>query len=330
MVWQAIPTNIITGFLGAGKTTAILHWLKHKPQDEYWAVLVNEFGEIGIDGALMKGQGAIVREIPGGCMCCVAGVPMQVGLNRLIAEAKPARILIEPTGLGHPAQIVEALTTPPFNKLLKLQASVCLIDPRKLAQARFREHETFLAQAALADILVASKTDVATADDLAAFERFAAEFQPNKTRAYCSYGALDVTLLQQPYAAKHLPKSLAHSGSSNPLLNTFMQLPTVPEGELFIRKQNQGQGYHSCGWVFRPEVVFAMEPLFVWLSGLACQRVKGVMITADAIIGFNAEDGVLSMKELDECDDSRLEIIHPDPLDWDDIEQALLNCRMAC
>ncbi|MEY4590468.1 MAG: hypothetical protein RL497_2544 [Pseudomonadota bacterium] len=325
MAWQAIPTNIITGFLGAGKTTAILHWLKHKPADEYWAVLVNEFGEIGIDGALMKGQGAYIKEVPGGCMCCVAGLPMQVGLNRLIAEAKPNRILIEPTGLGHPAQIIEALTSQPFNKLLKLHASLCLIDPRKLADARFIQHETFLAQAALADVLVASKTDLATADDLAAFEEFA-HAQPAKTRAYCSQGALNLALLQQPYTPKTLPKSATHNTTSNPLQNTFMQLPSPAEGELFIRKQNQGQGYFSCGWVFKPEAIFAMEPLFIWLSGLVCQRVKGVMITTEAIIGFNAEDGVLSMNELDECEDSRLEIIHPQALDWDEIERVLLGC----
>ena len=53
---EAVPTNIITGFLGAGKTTAILHLLKSKPENERWAVLVNEFGEIGIDGSLFSGQ----------------------------------------------------------------------------------------------------------------------------------------------------------------------------------------------------------------------------------------------------------------------------------
>jgi G3E family GTPase len=326
MAWQAIPTNIITGFLGAGKTTAILHLLKHKPENEYWAVLVNEFGEIGIDGALMKGQGAFVREIPGGCMCCVAGLPMQVGLNRLIAEAKPSRILIEPTGLGHPAQIVEALTSPPFSQLLKLQASLCLIDPRKLVDSRYLEHETFQAQAALADVLVASKTDLASEDDLKAFEAFANSFSPPKKRVLSAHGEVEGALLSLPYAVKALPKSAAHLANSNPLQNTFMQIPS-PEGEeLFIRRQNQGQGYFSCGWVFRPEAIFAMEPLFIWLSGLNCQRMKGVMITSEAIIGFNAEEGVLSMTELDECDDSRLEIIHPSPLDWDEIEQALVNC----
>lgn len=67
---KKVPTNIITGFLGVGKTTAILNLLKNKPENENWAVLVNEFGEIGIDGTLMTDQGALIKEVPGGCMCC--------------------------------------------------------------------------------------------------------------------------------------------------------------------------------------------------------------------------------------------------------------------
>ncbi len=61
-------TNLITGFLGSGKTTSILHLLAQKPADEKWAVLVNEFGEVGIDGALLADSGALLKEIPGGCM----------------------------------------------------------------------------------------------------------------------------------------------------------------------------------------------------------------------------------------------------------------------
>ncbi|MBX4322025.1 hypothetical protein K4G81_22680, partial [Mycobacterium tuberculosis] len=87
-------------FLGSGKTTSILHLLAQKPADEKWAVLVNEFGEVGIDGALLADSGALLKEIPGGCMCCVNGLPMQVGLNTLLRQGKPDRLLIEPTGLG--------------------------------------------------------------------------------------------------------------------------------------------------------------------------------------------------------------------------------------
>ncbi len=81
-------TNLITGFLGSGKTTSILHLLAQKPADEKWAVLVNEFGEVGIDGALLADSGALLKEIPGGCMCCVNGLPMQVGLNTLLRQGK--------------------------------------------------------------------------------------------------------------------------------------------------------------------------------------------------------------------------------------------------
>ena len=103
-------TNLIIGFLGSGKTTSILHLLANKDPAEKWAVLVNEFGEVGIDGALLADSGAMVKEIPGGCMCCVNGLPMQVGRNTLLRQGKPDRLLIEPTGLGHQKQILDLLT----------------------------------------------------------------------------------------------------------------------------------------------------------------------------------------------------------------------------
>lgn len=127
-------TNLITGFLGSGKTTAIRHLLAHKPEHERWAVLVNEFGEIGIDGALLADSGAVLKEIPGGCMCCVNGLPMQVGLNMLLQQTKPDRLLIEPTGLGHPKQILSLLTQESYAGWIDLQATLCLLDARQLSQ----------------------------------------------------------------------------------------------------------------------------------------------------------------------------------------------------
>ncbi len=118
-----VPTTIVTGFLGSGKTTAILNMLKQKPENENWAVLVNEFGEIGIDGALMSEQGALIKEVPGGCMCCTAGVPMSVGINALL-RTKPDRLLIEPTGLGHPKQVMAVLTSEQYQPYVDLKATI--------------------------------------------------------------------------------------------------------------------------------------------------------------------------------------------------------------
>ena len=91
-----IPTHVICGPLGAGKTSLIRSLLAQKPADERWAVLINEFGQIGLDAALLTTDesGVSLAEVAGGCLCCVNGVPFQVGLSRLLRKAKPDRLLI--------------------------------------------------------------------------------------------------------------------------------------------------------------------------------------------------------------------------------------------
>ena len=143
-----VPTNIITGFLGVGKTTAILNLLKNKPSNERWAVLVNEFGEIGVDGSLINGlhkeeEGVYINEVPGGCMCCTAGVPMRIALNQLLKHSKPHRLLIEPTGLGHPIEVLKTLTEAHFKNTLSLKNVITLIDARNLSDSRYTSHDTF-------------------------------------------------------------------------------------------------------------------------------------------------------------------------------------------
>ena len=162
---NAVPTNIITGFLGVGKTTAILQLVKNKPAGERWAVLVNEFGEIGVDGSLIQGQysednGVFIREVPGGCMCCVAGLPMQVALNQLLAKARPDRLLIEPTGLGHPNEVLQILGNGLYREVLKVQKILTLVNARHLLDERYTDNETYNQQISIADIVVGNKTDL--------------------------------------------------------------------------------------------------------------------------------------------------------------------------
>ena len=182
---QAVPTNVITGFLGVGKTTAILNLLKNKPDNERWAVLVNEFGEIGVDGSLFEGQhsqqqGVFIREVPGGCMCCTSGLPMQIALNQLLSKAKPDRLLIEPTGLGHPKEVLEVLTSEYYQDVLSLHKTLTIVDARKLKQQRYTDHDTFNQQIALADMVVGNKTDLYESKDKARLSDYVKQYaQPD-------------------------------------------------------------------------------------------------------------------------------------------------------
>ena len=101
--------HLFSGFLGTGKTTALRHLMEQKSPDEKWVIVVNEFGEIGIDGAVLSDNGIPVAEIAGGCLCCVAGAQMGTTINRMVSGNKPDRIIIEASGLAHAASVIDEL-----------------------------------------------------------------------------------------------------------------------------------------------------------------------------------------------------------------------------
>ena len=122
--------HLLSGFLGTGKTTALKSLMQQKDPHEKWVIIVNEFGEIGIDGAVLSEQGIPVAEIAGGCLCCVAGAQMGDTLSQLLAQQQPDRILIEASGLAHAASVMDELRVPPFNEQLEIATVFTLIDHR--------------------------------------------------------------------------------------------------------------------------------------------------------------------------------------------------------
>ncbi|ASP38311.1 GTP-binding protein [Bacterioplanes sanyensis] len=319
-----VRTHLITGFLGVGKTTAILHLLQHKPADEKWAVLVNEFGEVGVDGAILAGQGAVVREVPGGCLCCVSGLPFQMGLNWLISREQPDVLLIEPTGLGHPRQVLETLRNEHYQDVLELGANVCLVDPRHLSQPRYLEHQAFIDQLQLADVVVANKTDFATDADRQCFDDFIARSQPAKAASeWLTHGQLEPQLLLLPVDADRLaihPHAHAHESPA-----TDVQAPlALAPGEPWRRFSNQGQGHFSVGWLFNEQQQFSLDGLRDWVAQLDVVRLKALLLTDQGPMVINMRDGIASEMPTRALDESRLEIIADQPLDEAQLEQQLL------
>ncbi|WP_028022437.1 CobW family GTP-binding protein [Enterovibrio calviensis] len=321
---KVVPTNIITGFLGVGKTTAILSLLKQKPENENWAVLVNEFGEVGVDGAFLSEQGALVKEVPGGCMCCVAGLPMAIGINALLAQ-NPDRLLIEPTGLGHPKDIIGKLLSEHYINYINLNATVTLVDARNFADVRYTENQNFQDQLALGDVVVANKIDLSSPEDIAAFDAYVANSDiPKQASGYVEQGQINPEWLSLPRIDRDAQFAHHHSHDDDEM-PAFELAP----GESFRRKENKGQGYVSCGWVFEPNTVFPFDSLYGLFANVNAERVKAVMNTDDGMFAFNVVNQMVTVNPISLTGvESRVEIIDKTPLPWDELEEILLSFVM--
>ncbi|WP_201571915.1 CobW family GTP-binding protein [Psychrobacter nivimaris] len=165
ILFQNIPCTLVTGFLGAGKTTVINQLLATKPDDERWALLINEFGRIGIDGALLASsqdntleqKNIAIREVSGGCICCTSQLPLQIAISRLLSEHHPQRLLIEPTGLAHPRELILQLSAPHWQTALQMNAVITVLSGEQWQQIKYRDHDGFQAHVRDADVLIINR-----------------------------------------------------------------------------------------------------------------------------------------------------------------------------
>ena len=319
---QNIPTHVIAGPLGAGKTSLIKHLLTQRPVDERWAVLINEFGQIGLDAALLTSDadGIALGEVAGGCLCCVNGAPFQIGLGRLLRKAKPDRLFIEPSGLGHPARLLEQLSEAPWVGVLAVQPCVLVLDAQALAAGKplpAAQQETLNS----AGLLVLNKAEDLDADDR---QRIAAQLLPRPL--YWTQHA------QLPLS--HLPglQAQALAGVDNFIVpKGLAQLPAIwTDPALPICLSQEQEGGWSIGWRWHPSQRFDVARIGLWLESLSWRRAKLVIHSVDGWVSANALDNsVLEWKPSEWRQDSRIELIFNEPQEVDSLQNALADCRSS-
>jgi len=333
--YKNIPTNIISGFLGAGKTTAIQYILKHKPVNEVWAVIVNEFGQIGIDGALLKNDSVEIKEIAGGCLCCVGSQSLNVGLNQIIRTIKPQRIIIEPTGLGHPAKLIDSLTGEFYHSVLDLKAVINLLDARQLNNDRYMTNETFIDQSNLADILVASKLDTYQQADKDAFYSYASQFEPNKTKvAMIEQGQLLLDWLDLPRLKQRTSKFPEYHSRPHHHDKAAEVCDASKESiSNWLVVEGHASNYYSVGWKINMPYVFNKEKLLEFIHKLfeepGTERAKGVVCTDDDWSAINFTRNEYQVLPIDSSEFSVLEIISNKALGTDELDLSLKGCLSA-
>ena len=156
---MTVSVHVIGGFLGAGKTTTLLHLLSGPLHGQRVAVVVNDFGEGAIDQASVDHRAMAVWEIRGGCVCCTAPEGFSAAVGKLVDDDQFDRILVEPTGLARPADLIDTLRRAPYASRIDIRPLVVLVDPMVLDGPH---HAQLTEQAAVADYLIASRVDLAT------------------------------------------------------------------------------------------------------------------------------------------------------------------------
>lgn len=218
-----IPATVITGFLGAGKTTLIRHMLENASGKRI-ALIINEFGDLGVDGDILKGCGDEtcteddIMELSNGCICCTVADDFVPTMEKLLArENKPDHIVIETSGLALPQPLIRAFNWPEISTQVTVDGVVTVVDGKAVSEGRFAhnvaavdaqrkldenlDHETPLSelfedQIACADMIVVNKSDLlgeSESSDLAA--KLKSESREGVQVVKASMGALPVDVL---------------------------------------------------------------------------------------------------------------------------------------
>jgi G3E family GTPase len=254
-----VPVTVVTGFLGAGKTTLICRFLQ-TPEGAGTAVIVNEFGAVGIDDALIRGSAEETVLLGNGCVCCITRTDLQVALRKLVFDRERgtvppfARVVIETSGLADPAPILQTFST---DRALGGEFHIDVV----LAVADAVNGETEIDSAAearkqiiLADRIVISKSDLATSTTVEGLTRRLQALNPRAAIDIAVSGALDPNRLIEPATSER---------------GAFVAEAEHADGiASFVMTQNE-----PIAW---PAFARAMETLIA-LRGADLLRVKGIL-----------------------------------------------------
>jgi len=228
-----IPVHLISGFLGSGKTTLLQQLLNYciangiKP-----AVMMNEYGEINIDGELLRGQGYSVREMTNGCICCSIGGTLGLAIQDVLTF-KPEVIFIEATGLADPVELVDQITKEDVLPFVRLASIIAVVDPINFARLAEEVHSGIRQQTELADVVLINKRDVADEQTLQALAVEVRILNPRSEILLTEHGQMDYArLLQVP---KESTRPLTRPPSA-PVHDHFHTLTILCE-QPFVREQ---------------------------------------------------------------------------------------------
>ncbi|MGC8678079.1 MAG: CobW family GTP-binding protein [Hydrogenobaculum sp.] len=236
-----ISSFVITGFLGSGKTTFMLKAVKEHFKDKKVAVIVNEIGDIGVDGKILQNVYSSVLELSEGCICCSLQAEFEKGVYEILEKYNPDFLFVETSGASNPFPIMLSLQ----NIGSLLEGVVCVVDAKNFYS--YKSNETFKYQIGSSNIIVVNKIDLISEKELENIENeiktikkeynlrdfltseeFFKDFKIYKSK----YGQVDEDLFKHVYPIRDLPKLPAHLSLVN-----HLEESNIEEFAVFLEKE---------------------------------------------------------------------------------------------
>ena len=196
---RIIPVSILTGFLGAGKTTLLNHILREQSEFKF-AVIVNEVGKVGIDGALVESQQDEVVELSNGCICCTVRKDLVLGVQKLLKRGGFDYLLIETTGIADPGPVAQTFVNiPALQQFIQLDGIITVIDAEQIFR-QLKETEVAGVQIALADTVLLNKTDLVDENHLKQVMQRIRGINPHCAVIRSQHGKVNLKLLLDVHA----------------------------------------------------------------------------------------------------------------------------------
>jgi G3E family GTPase len=223
---------VLAGFLGSGKTSTLRHVIKNLKDAKSTVAVVNEAGELGLDGQLVQRAGIPVHELLNGCVCCSLRVDFVALLNELFKNEPPSRLLIEASGLAEPALLAKTLTR--FDGQIQWRKTIVLVDA-EIWETREAQGDFFYAQLNSADLILLSKADLYGADQV---DKFCLEIEaavPGTPLEVINHGQVNVELfLEGPKKIKD-PNSIPDTQDLSSYQNFSYESAQIFDGEKWRR-----------------------------------------------------------------------------------------------
>jgi G3E family GTPase len=225
---ERIPLHLISGFLGSGKTTLLQRLLKYclatgrKP-----AVMMNEYGEVNIDGELLRGQGYAVREMTNGCICCTIGGTLGLALQEVVA-LKPDVIFVEATGLADPLELIDQVTKEDVLPFVRLASLIAVLDPVNFAHLAEELHSGIRQQTELADFILINKRDLADEPTLTGLLAQVQHLNPRAHIFLTKHGTMDYDLVLDRKGAVTRPTAQPRQARVHDHFHTLTVLCQAP------------------------------------------------------------------------------------------------------